>query len=78
MTDRLLTAKQLADYLCLKPGTILDKYERGELPGFKFGRSVRFDLAEVLATGRPDGGGETPVAPPRPANGVVLVSEGAT
>jgi excisionase family DNA binding protein len=52
VTDRLLTAKELADYLGLKPGTILDKYERGELPGFKFGRAVRFDLAEVLATGK--------------------------
>lgn len=73
MTDRLLTAKQLADVLGLKPGMILDKWERGELPGFKFGRAVRFDLAEVLAAGRPDGGGETPVTPPRPASRVVSV-----
>jgi excisionase family DNA binding protein len=70
VTDRLLTAKELADVIGLKPGTILDKWERGELPGYKFGRAVRFDLEEVLATGRPDGGGETPVTPPRPA-GVV-------
>lgn len=53
MSDRLLTARELADYLGLKPGTVLDKWERGELPGFKFGRSVRFDLEEVLASGRP-------------------------
>jgi excisionase family DNA binding protein len=59
MSERLLTARELADYLGLKPGTVLDKWERGELPGFKFGRAVRFDLEEVLATGRPDGGGET-------------------
>jgi excisionase family DNA binding protein len=67
----LLTARELADYLGLKPATVLDKWERGELPGFKFGRAVRFDLEEVLAAGRPDGGGETPVTPPRPARGVV-------
>jgi excisionase family DNA binding protein len=52
----LLTARELADYLGLKPGTILDKFERGEFPGYKFGRAVRFDLDEVLATGRPDAG----------------------
>ena len=54
MNERLglLTARELAAYLGLKPATILDKWERGELPGFKFGRAVRFDLEEVLATGR--------------------------
>jgi excisionase family DNA binding protein len=71
MPERLLTARELAGYLGLKPATVLDKWQRGELPGFKFGRAVRFDLDEVLATGRPDGGGETPVTPPRPASGVV-------
>jgi excisionase family DNA binding protein len=53
---RLLTARELAEYLGLKPATVLDKWERGELPGFKFGRAVRFDLDEVLATGRPSPG----------------------
>jgi hypothetical protein len=47
---------------------VLDKWERGELPGYKFGRAVRFDLEEVLATGKPGGGGVTPVTPStRPA-----------
>jgi excisionase family DNA binding protein len=58
MPDRLLTARELADYLGLKAGTVLDKWERGEFPGYKFGRAVRFDLEEVLATGRPSAGGE--------------------
>jgi excisionase family DNA binding protein len=57
-SPRLLTARELAAYLGLKPATILDKWERGELPGFKFGRAVRFDLEEVLATGRPRRGPE--------------------
>ncbi len=52
MSDRLLTARELGAYLGLSPATILDRWERGELPGFKFGRAVRFDLEEVLATGR--------------------------
>jgi excisionase family DNA binding protein len=71
VSDRLVTARELAEVLGLAPATILDKWERGELPGFKFGRAVRFDLDEVLATGRRSGeGGETPVTPPRPT-GVV-------
>lgn len=70
MTERLLTARELAGYLGLKPGTVLDKWERGELPGYKFGRAVRFDLEEVLATGRPDAGGEVaPVPYPSPGQG---------
>jgi excisionase family DNA binding protein len=72
VSERLLTARELAEVLGLKAGTVLDKWERGELPGYKFGRAVRFDLDEVLAAGRrPGEGGETPVTPPRPATGVV-------
>src|SRR5207248_8839918 len=52
VSDRLLTARELAEYLGLKPATVLDKWERGELPGYKFGRAVRFDLEEILALGR--------------------------
>jgi excisionase family DNA binding protein len=59
VTERLLTARELADYLGLAPATILDKWERGELPGFKFGRAVRFDLDEVLAVGRQAADGPT-------------------
>jgi excisionase family DNA binding protein len=73
--QRLLTARELADVLGLKPGTILDRWERGELPGYKFGRAVRFDLDEVLAVGRrPDAGGEAPATPSkRPAEDLVSV-----
>jgi excisionase family DNA binding protein len=52
VNDRLLTARELGEYLGLSSATVLDKWERGELPGFKFGRAVRFDLDEVLAVGR--------------------------
>ena len=51
-TSPLLTARELAAYLGLKPATVLDKWERGELPGYKFGRAVRFDLEEILTLGR--------------------------
>lgn len=73
MSDRLLTARELGEAIGLKPGTVLDKWQRGKFPGYRFGRAVRFSLDEILALGRigPDGRGETPVTPPRPTNGVV-------
>jgi excisionase family DNA binding protein len=72
VSERLLTAAELAGYLGLKPGTVLDKWERGELPGYKFGRVVRFDLEEVLATGRPSAGGEVAHDPSHtPGRGVL-------
>jgi excisionase family DNA binding protein len=52
MAVRLVTARELADLLGLKPGTVLDKWERGELPGYKIGRAVRFDADEILALTR--------------------------
>jgi excisionase family DNA binding protein len=73
MSERLLTARELAAAIGLKPATVLDKWERGELPGYKFGRAVRFDLTEVLAAGRrPGAGGEAPATPTtHPASDVV-------
>lgn len=73
MTGPLLTARELGEAIGLKAATILDRWERGELPGYKFGRAVRFDLDEVLAVGRrPGAGGEAPATPAeRPAEGVL-------
>jgi predicted DNA-binding transcriptional regulator AlpA len=57
--DPLLTAAELGEWLGLKPSTVLDRFERGDLPGFrlfskrdKAGRpngAVRFRLSEVEA-----------------------------
>ena len=44
---RLWTARELAEMLGLSPSTVLDMWERGDLPGFKIGRAVRFRPAEV-------------------------------
>ena len=52
MTERLVTARELADRLGLKPGTVLDHWEAGLLPGYKIGRAVRFDPDEILAMTR--------------------------
>jgi len=54
MTERLLTARDLAEILGLSPSTVLDRFEAGELPGFslwgKKGGPVRFRESEILAT----------------------------
>ena len=51
MTDPLLTAVQTAEILGVSPATVLDRFERGDLPGFRlFGRKggpVRFRLSEI-------------------------------
>jgi excisionase family DNA binding protein len=53
VSDRLLTAGEVADYLGLSTATVLDRWEAGDLPGFRlFGRKggpVRFRLSEVEA-----------------------------
>jgi excisionase family DNA binding protein len=49
--ERLLTARELGELLGLSSATILDRFERGELPGFriggKVGSPVRFRWSEV-------------------------------
>jgi excisionase family DNA binding protein len=52
----LVTARELAERIRLSPATVLDKWERGEFPGYQFGRAVRFDLDEILALCRRPGG----------------------
>jgi len=46
--DKLLTVKQIADYLQIKPKTIYKWTSQGRIPCIKFsGRCVRFDLEKV-------------------------------
>lgn len=48
VSEKLLTAAELADRLALSTSTVLDWFEAGRLPGFKLGRVVRFRESEVL------------------------------
>jgi excisionase family DNA binding protein len=48
VSERLLTASELAERLALSTSTVLDWFEAGRLPGFKLGRVVRFRESEVL------------------------------
>jgi integrase len=51
--EPLLTARQVADVLGLSPATVLDRFQRGELPGFRVGGHVgdpvRFRWSELVA-----------------------------
>ena len=48
--EPLLRARDVADWLAVAPGTVLDWYERGRLPGFKLnGGAVRFSRNEIAA-----------------------------
>jgi predicted DNA-binding transcriptional regulator AlpA len=53
LSERLLTARELGEILSLSTATVLDRFERGDLSGFRlFGRKggpVRFRESEVLA-----------------------------
>ena len=50
MTDRLLTAREVADWLGLSTETVLRRWRAGELPGFRLGSNVlRFRESELEA-----------------------------
>jgi excisionase family DNA binding protein len=48
VTERLLTARDLGEYLGLSPATVLRRWRAGEIPGFRLASNVvRFDRREV-------------------------------
>jgi len=49
VTERLLTARELAELLGFQAGTVVDWAEAGTLPAFKLGGRLRFRESEVLA-----------------------------
>jgi excisionase family DNA binding protein len=74
VTEPLLTSSELGEMLGLTAGTILDRFERGDLPGYRlFGRKggpVRFRLADVeaaLESWRVNGPGERGAVSPTPS-----------
>ena len=53
MTERLVSARELAGLLGLSTATVLDWFEADRLPGFKLGgRAVRFLAERAGATTR--------------------------
>jgi predicted DNA-binding transcriptional regulator AlpA len=48
VSESLLTARQLGDYLGLSPSSVLRRWRAGEIPGFVLSSNVvRFDRAEI-------------------------------
>ena len=50
MSDRLLSTRQVADFLGLSPETVLRRWRAGELPGYRLASNVlRFRESELEA-----------------------------
>lgn len=47
---KIVTAKELGQYLKLSESTIYKLAGNGEIPGFRLGDSWRFDMEEILLT----------------------------
>jgi excisionase family DNA binding protein len=45
--SKILTAKEIADYLRLKPVTVINLANGGDMPGFRIGKKWRFDMDDV-------------------------------
>jgi excisionase family DNA binding protein len=45
--SRLVTVKELSNYLRVHPSTIYRLLKRGDLPGFKLGSDWRFNLEAI-------------------------------
>ncbi len=43
----LLTTREVASYLKLRPETVLRKVKRGEIPAIKIGGRFRFDTKQI-------------------------------
>jgi excisionase family DNA binding protein len=75
VTERLVTARELAELLGFSSATIVDWAEDGKVPAFKIGGRLRFRESEVLAwleTKRAGAGGDAPTTPLRPPGVVSL------
>jgi excisionase family DNA binding protein len=48
LSDRLLTAREVAAVLGFAAGTIVDWAEAGRIPHFKIGKALRFRESEIL------------------------------
>jgi excisionase family DNA binding protein len=73
VTERLVTAAELAELLGFSPATIVDWAESGSLPCFKIGGRLRFRESEVLdwlegrrVNGPEAGGGVSPTPTANP------------
>jgi excisionase family DNA binding protein len=63
VTEQLMTARELADYLGVAYDWVIDKWEAGEIPGFRLGhRTLRFRRSEIDAWMESKRRGPTPAS----------------
>jgi excisionase family DNA binding protein len=46
---RLVTAREVSETIGMSTHWVLDQFQKGQLPGFKIGRAVRFRESEIIA-----------------------------
>lgn len=49
MTERLLTSRELGELLGFSTAWVQDRFEAGDLPGFRISGRLRFRMSEVEA-----------------------------
>ncbi len=47
MNNKLMTTKELAEYMQLNPLTVYRKVKEGEIPYIRLGRSIRFKKEQI-------------------------------
>lgn len=47
VTPRLISARELSEYIGVSVSTVYDWVAKGCIPSFRFGRLIRFDLGEI-------------------------------
>ena len=47
ITSRLLTLREVAAFLHVHPGTVYRLVKKGQLPGLRIGRDLRFQMRKV-------------------------------
>jgi len=76
--ERLLNSRELGEVLGFSAAWVQDRFEAGELPGFRVSGRLRFRESEVLGWlegKRAGAGGEAPATPSkRPPEGVVSLT----
>jgi excisionase family DNA binding protein len=75
VSERLLTSRELGELLGFSMAWVQDRFEAGDLPGYRISGRLRFRVSEVeawLEGKRAGAGGDAPTTPQRPPGVVSL------
>jgi predicted DNA-binding transcriptional regulator AlpA len=77
VSERLLTSRELGELLGFSTAWVQDRFEAGDLPGFRISGRLRFRLSEVelwLETKRPDAEEKLSTTPRTSGRGAVSLT----